>query len=160
MLTCQLYFAPAGAKRSFSTFFLPSPNHKQLKTCEHSNFALSFCINLTYFPENFKWFEYDLSVLSMFWWVRFFLCHPVIGCPLRQCSGQNSIFCNNPTSELIYGWKHCWYDVNTKMPQFYTFKIRLLWKPGKIAAMLDSQESKKRSQFWKFFNQILYLNWK
>ena len=79
---------------------------------------------------------------------------------LRQCSGQNSIFCNNRTSDLIYGWKHCWYDVNTKMPQFYIFRIRLLWKPGKIAAMLDSQESKKRSQFWKFFNQILYLNWK
>ena len=68
-------------------------------------------------------------------------------CFLRQCSGEKSIFFNNATNELLFGRKHCFYDLNIKMVHFCTFIMRLLWKLGKIAAILDSRRRKKRSQF-------------
>ena len=79
---------------------------------------------------------------------------------LRQCLGDNSIFFNNRTNELLFGRKHCWCDVNTKMAHFHTINKRLLWKPGKIAEILDSRRKSKRSQFLIFWNQILHLNFK
>ena len=66
---------------------------------------------------------------------------------LRQCSGEKSIFFNNATNEILFGRKHCFYDLNIKMVHFCTFIMRLLWKLGKIAAILDSRRRKKRSQF-------------
>ena len=77
---------------------------------------------------------------------------------LRQCSGEKSIFFNNATNELLFGRKHCFYDLNIKMVHFCTFIMRLLWKLGKIAAILDSRRRKKRSQFWIFCYQIFNIS--
>ena len=80
------------------------------------------------------------------------------GIGLRQCSGEKSIFFNNATNELLFGRKHCFYDLNIKMVHFCTFIMRLLWKLGKIAAILDSRRRKKRSQFWIFCYQIFNIS--
>ena len=77
---------------------------------------------------------------------------------LRQCSGEKSIFFNNATNELLFGRKHCFYDLNIKMVHFCTFIMRLLWKLGKIAAILDSRRRKKWSQFWIFCYQIFNIS--
>ena len=77
---------------------------------------------------------------------------------LRQCSGEKSIFFNNATNELLFGRKHCFYDLNIKMVHFCTFIMRLLWKLGKIAYILDSRRRKKRSQFWIFCYQIFNIS--
>ena len=77
---------------------------------------------------------------------------------LRQCSGEKSIFFNNATNEILFGRKHCFYDLNIKMVHFCTFIMRLLWKLGKIAAILDSRRRKKRSQFWIFCYQIFNIS--
>ena len=77
---------------------------------------------------------------------------------LRQCFGEKSIFFNNATNELLFGRKHCFYDLNIKMVHFCTFIMRLLWKLGKIAAILDSRRRKKRSQFWIFCYQIFNIS--
>ena len=80
--------------------------------------------------------------------------------PLRQCLGENSIFFNNRTNELLFGRRHCGCDVSTKTAHFHTLNKRLLWKPEKIAEILDSLRKSKRSEFLIFWNQILYLNFK
>ena len=83
---------------------------------------------------------------------------PTVPATLRQCSGEKSIFFNNATNELLFGRKHCFYDLNIKMVHFCTFIMRLLWKLGKIAYILDSRRRKKRSQFWIFCYQIFNIS--
>jgi len=55
---------------------------------------------------------------------------------LRQCAGEFSNFFNNTSNLLVFGSKHCSFDLNAKMTPFCVFCRRLLWKQGKTAAIL------------------------
>ena len=55
---------------------------------------------------------------------------------LRQCAGEISKFVNYATNLLLFGSKHCCFDLNTKMPSVSVFSRRLLWKRAKTVANL------------------------
>ena len=115
-------FCPCWCEALIQHIFLTSPNHKQLKVSEHSNFAHSFCQSLTYFPENFKWFEAVFSVLSMFWWVRFFLCHPVesISHAFQSLATLEHVYTNRDEAEESNYWI---------LPVFFSLYKNDPWKP-------------------------------